>query len=333
MNELSYYLQYFLRPMIVKLDLDRFKNILHSFVCWKMKNVKIGSKPFIVRIEPSDLCNLKCLSCKTPIKNNNNQPLKLNLSDFKKIYDSLSKYTFRMTFYMEGEPMTNPELFEMIKIAANDKVFTSFSTNFTLMREEYLKPLFDSNLDWLSICLDGYSQKVYEQYRVNGNVEKVKNGIKMVMAYKREHNVKHPYINIYTIKFNHVLPEIDLIKSFCKRVKVDRLTFRPDESNLDGSNPIEAKFLPLKKCFWPWLSISVDADGSVFPCPVAFEKKNRQPYGNLLENNIDQIWNNNLYLETRKYLTSKFSKENESNVALPCHNCRWYENLKEVKYH
>ena len=50
---------------------------------------------------------------------------------------------------------------------------------FNLMKEDLVKPLFESRLSWLSICLDGYSQEVYEKYRVLGNVNIVKDGIQI----------------------------------------------------------------------------------------------------------------------------------------------------------
>ena len=331
MNSLLYYMRYFLIPMLFKIRLLKFINILLSIIEWKMKIIRPNSKPFIIRIEPSSICNLKCLSCKTPLKEiKYNQSVLMKPQEFNKIYNSISKYAFRMTFYMEGEPMTNPHLFDMIKIAGSNGVFTSFSTNFNLMKRESLKPLIDSKLDLLSICLDGYTQNAYKKYRVNGDVEKVKNGIKMVTQYKREHNLKYPRINIYTIMFSHVIPEIELIKSFCKQQNVDQLTFRPDESNLDGSYTYNSNVLPKSKCFWPWISISIDVDGSVYPCPVAFGHSDRKSYGNLLEMDLEEIWNNELYKETRKYLTLKSEKRENLDLKLPCYTCRWYKDIESL---
>ena len=67
--------------------------------------------------------------------------------------------------------------------------------------------------------------------------------------------------------------------------------------------------------------MSVDCDGSVYPCPIAFEQ--RISYGNLATTSLDEIWNGELYVATRTYLSRK-EEVCEGLPKLPCYNCRWY---------
>jgi MoaA/NifB/PqqE/SkfB family radical SAM enzyme len=337
MNNLWYYASLFSTQVLMKLSLRKLPNMIRCVLDWKTHKTKVQSRPFVVRIEVSAACNLRCISCSTAKKTFKPGQIKMMTLDwFKTIYTQLTEYASRVTFYQWGEPMTNPRLFDMVKFASDRSVFTSLCTNFTLMNEKLIAPLFESKLDWLSVCLDGFTQEAYEKYRVNGHVSKVKDGIKMVMRHKKEHRRRLPFLNVYTILFRHVLPEVPAITSFCKEEGVDQLTFRPDESNtyLEGTYTQEPQ-LPTTKCFWPWLTVNVDVDGSVYPCPVAFARRESQrgqgpkfsdcsavPYGNLLDNSLDEIWNNDLYVETRKYLSGNGRTASSSN--LPCYNCRWY---------
>lgn len=241
------------------------------------------------------------------------------------IFGKISRYAQRMTFYMEGEPMTNPNLFEMVKIAAQNNVFTSFCTNFTLMRKSLVEPLFASRLDLLSVALDGYTQEAYQKYRVNGDVQRVKDGLRMVLQHKRRHGYRYPIVNVYSTLFDHVVPEVDSIQSLCAELGVDRLVFRPDETGRWGAyrHDYNPELLPRSRCFWPWLSMSIDVDGAVYPCPIAFERPSKQPYGNLLTNGLEDIWNNELYVETRRYLAGQTALP---SAKLPCSTCRWYGN-------
>jgi len=67
--------------------------------------------------------------------------------------------------------------------------------------------------------------------------------------------------------------------------------------------------------------MSIDCDGSVYACPIAFEQ--RISYGNLSTSSFEEIWNNELYAVTRTYLAR--NKEGcEGFPKLPCYNCRWY---------
>ena len=84
---------------------------MHTVFEWKTKKIFVKSKPFAFRLEPSAICNLKCPACPTPKKVFKPGQVKImSLMNFKSIYEKISKYACRMTFYMEGEPMTNPYL-------------------------------------------------------------------------------------------------------------------------------------------------------------------------------------------------------------------------------
>ena len=228
----------------------------------------------------------------------------------------ISHNVYRMTFYVMGEPLMNKNIFKMVEIASKENMYTSFASNFTLMKKTYLKELFDSGLDWLSVALDGFTQETYSKYRVCGNVENLKNGIRMVMEYKKLNNYKKPFLTVYCIDFFHVRPEISEIKRFCTELNVDEFRLRHDNSNWDNSYKHRVLKKPIRNCYWPWICLTIDADGSVYPCYYALKKGFR--YGNLLKQDLDEIWNNNYFMETRKYIKSKIKK---SNLNLPCYTC------------
>jgi len=321
MNHLWYYLALFGRSALKISTVAKLPNIASALLAWNLRHTNPTSKPFIVRIEPSSACNLSCPGCTTPVRRfPKDQVRVMTLDSFRKIYSEVAPYVCRLTFYMEGEPMTNRQLLEMVKLTGNS-AFTSFSTNFTLMNDDLLQPLCNSGLDLIHVCLDGFTQEVFEKYRVGGNVDRVKHGLRKLMEYKRTNGFRKPFVNVYTILFRHVVPERHLIKQFCDEIRVDRLTFRPDQWNSLGEYTYSARKLPYKKCFWPWLSINVGADGSVYPCPIAYERMDRRPYGNLLKNDLTTVWNNTLYQQTRKFLSTGVGG---NDGAIPCSTCRWY---------
>jgi radical SAM protein with 4Fe4S-binding SPASM domain len=318
MEKLSYYIRWFAVPMLGKLSAARLTRLVHSLLAWKLGVVSPKSKPCVLRIEVSSLCNLRCPLCATGNATKRGGGGIMTLSAFQIIYSKIRDAAIRLTFYKKGEPMMNVHLFEMVEVASQDKLFTSFSTNFTLMKRELLEPMFRSRLDYISICLDGFSQETFERYRVGGSVDKVKEGIRMTMRYKKEHKLKRPFLNVYTITFDHVLPEMRDISEFCNEVGVDQLTFRPDESNKLGAYEHgQITPLPRRKCFWPWLTIFIDHDGSVYPCD-----QSDISYGNLLRQEFKEVWNGELYVETRRFLSGKACARH--SLSLPCHTCERY---------
>jgi radical SAM protein with 4Fe4S-binding SPASM domain len=253
----------------------------------------------------------------------------MTLQVFKGVLEKIQKHAWRITFYMEGEPMMNPQLFEMIKLSAHDRhIFTSFSTNFTLMREKSLEPLFRSGIDWISVSLDGIRQATYESYRVKGRVEDVLNGIAMIMARRKRNRLRYPYIEVNMIDFYHIsAEERNQLENFCAAHGVDQFRVRPEQFGLMGHYEVKTVRETLSKCHWPWISMSIDCDGSVYPCPIAFEQ--RISYGNLATTSLAEVWNSELYVATRTYLSQK-KDLHEGLPKLPCYNCRWYGKIAPV---
>ena len=247
----------------------------------------------------------------------------MTLDLFRTILEKIRKYAWRITFYMEGEPMMNPRLFEMIALRTRDRhLFTSFSTNLTLMREKLLSSLFQSLIDWISVSLDGFQQATYETYRVNGRVQDVLDGIAMIMAWRKRNRLRYPYIQVNMIDFFHIsVEDQNEVEKFCTAHEVDEFRVRPDQFGLMGRyDPTIVRELP-SKCHWPWTSMSIDCDGAIYPCPIAFEQ--RISYGNLATSSIEEAWNSELYVATRAYLSRK-GDVREDLPTLPCYNCRWY---------
>ena len=247
----------------------------------------------------------------------------MTMATFQSILKQIKVHAAKLTFYLEGEPMLNPYLFDMIELATRDnRVFTSFSTNFTQMKKPLLGPMFASRLDWISVSIDGFHQATYEKYRVGGDVRKVLDGIAMTMQYKRRYGFRYPYMMVNMIKFSHVsLDEQRLLRDFCNEQGVDEFHLRPDQYGIMG--PYDPTILrrPASRCHWPWFSMTITPDGAVYPCPIAFEQ--RISYGNLLTENLEEIWNNSLYVATRQYL-SRPDDDRSDIPHLPCFNCRWF---------
>jgi len=310
--------------MLRKASIRRLFQAIHVVVEWKLHHTTCSSRPFAFRIEAAATCNLRCPLCTTTHRTFNPGEARLMTSElFRVILEKIRKPAWRITFYMEGEPMMNPALFEMIELSTHDPhLFTSFSTNLTLMREKLLGPLFRSRIDRISVSLDGFRQASYEQYRVNGRVADVLNGIAMITAWRKRNRLRYPYIEVNMIDFFHI-PEEERneLEEFCAAHDVDEFRVRPDQFGMMGAyNPTIAREPP-SNCHWPWTSMSIDCDGSVYPCPIAFEQ--RIPYGSLATSSLQEVWNSDLYVATRTYLSRK-EDVHEDLPKLPCYDCRWY---------
>ena len=323
-NKLRYLGSFHWRAMLRKASLRRLFQAIHAVVEWKLHRTRCSSRPFAFRIEPAATCNLRCPLCSTSYRKFYPGDVRVMTFDlFRTILEKIRKHAWRITFYMEGEPMMNPRLFEMIELSTRDRhLFTSFSTNLTLMREKLLSPLFQSRIDRISVSLDGFRQATYEKYRVNGRVQDVLDGIVMIMGRKKRNRLRYPYMEANMIDFFHIsAEERNDLKKFCAAHEVDEFRVRPEQFGLMGRYDATIVRKPPSKCHWPWISMSIDCDGSVYPCPIAFEQ--RISYGNLATSSFEEVWNGELYVTTRGYLSRK-AEAYEGLPKLPCYDCRWY---------
>jgi radical SAM protein with 4Fe4S-binding SPASM domain len=239
---------------------------------------------------------------------------------FDRVISQVGSYAQRMTLHITGEPMMNSRLFEMVRRAHERKIFTYFSTNYNLMTAELLPQLFESGLDKIRICLDGFTQESYGKYRRGGNVEKLKQAIAMTLEERRRRGASRPVVQVQIIKFLHVQQEIPQIRQFCEEHGVDQIFIIPDGCNFDGSDIHVHQGKPYSGCFWPYLTMVIDYDGSVYPCGQGgFDI--RSPYGNVKNDAIDSIWNNELYTETRRFLAGRSTKRRD--LQLLCYDCPW----------
>ena len=78
----------------------------------------------------------------------------------------------------------------------------------------------------------------------------------------------------------------------------------------------EKEFIPnTKKCYFPWFSSWVDADGTVRPCPIIPWQRNEAHMGNAFEEKFSDIWNN------EKYQALRASLARGERPIRPCKTC------------
>ncbi len=94
-----------------------------------------------LQIEPTRRCNLNCKICIRP--NLNETTASLSLKDFRKVLDSSNLR--HVALHGWGEPLLNPELFQMVKYAESKGVSTELTTNATLLQRNIGK-IFGSGL-------------------------------------------------------------------------------------------------------------------------------------------------------------------------------------------
>ena len=140
---------------------------------------------------------------------------------FRNTIDQLYKDLCYLVFYFQGEPYLNPDFLDMVRYAANKKIYTATSTNAHYLTDENAKRTVESGLDRLIISIDGTTQEVYEQYRVGGRLDKVIEGAKNIVRWKKELKSRTPFIVFQFLVVRPNEHQIEAVKALGKSIGVD----------------------------------------------------------------------------------------------------------------
>src|SRR5678809_979020 len=145
---------------------------------------------------------------------------------FSETIDQLSKDLLYLVFYFQGEPYLNPSFLNMVKYASGKKIYTATSTNAHYLNDANAQRTIESGLDRLIISIDGTTQEVYQQYRVGGQLDKVIEGAKNIIRWKKELKSKTPFVVFQFLVVKPNEHQIEDIKRLAKEVGVDQVRFK-----------------------------------------------------------------------------------------------------------
>lgn len=251
---------------------------------------------------------------------------------FREIIDQVSDHVLYLTFYFQGEPFLNPAFTNMLAYASSKKIFTATSTNAHYLDDATARKVVESGLDKLIISIDGTSQETYEQYRIGGSIEKVLEGSKRVVEWKRKLKSKTPHLIFQFLVLKHNEHETGKVKRIADAIGVDDVVFKTAQvydyengnqlvpsnekysryrKNKDGTWKIKNKLL--NHCWKMWHSCVITWDGKIVPC--CFDKDAAHVMGDLKEKNLSEIWNHDSYRQFRSAIL-----QNRSEIDI-CKNC------------
>lgn len=322
--------------LLSKLTLRRSWNavkVLSSYYVSKWtKKVMQWGVPVTVSIEPTTSCNLRCPECPSGLRSFTRETGMLEEKFFNRTIDELHKELLYLIFYFQGEPYLNPKFLDMVKYASSRKIYTATSTNAHYLNDENARRTVESGLDRLIISIDGTTQEVYQQYRVGGNLEKVLQGARNVVKWKKELKSKTPNI---IFQFLVVAPnehQMSEVQKLGKEIGVDEVRFKTaqiyqyrDGNPLIPQNEKYSRYTKQKdgsyriknemhnSCWKLWHSCVITWDGKVVPC--CFDKDAKHQLGDLQKETFAGLWQGEKYYNFRRLIL-----KSRSEIDI-CKNC------------
>ena len=325
------------RNLFSKLTTARIWNgikVLSSFYISRFtkKPVQWGY-PVSISFEPTTSCNLRCPECPSGLREFTRPTGMLKKSFFTETIDDIHKHLLYLIFYFQGEPYLNTDFLDMVKYASSKGIYTATSTNAHYLTDDAARKTIESGLDRLIISIDGTTQDVYQQYRIGGNLEKVLEGARNIVRWKKELNSKTPFVFFQFLVVKPNEHQVEDIKRLAREIGVDEVRFKTAQvydfendpnklipetdkysrykKNKDGTHTAKNKLA--NHCWKLWHANVISWDGLVVPC--CFDKDAKHQLGNLKNESFKKIWHNSNYKQFRSELMTS-----RKNIDI-CSNC------------
>ncbi|MBR3628459.1 MAG: radical SAM protein [Elusimicrobia bacterium] len=313
---------------------------------------KLKSKPQILQIFLSNICNLDCIMCcnKTTVKRE--KAFSLDYKTIEKII--LTNSQLLVIEWLGGEPTLYPNFEKLLDLANKQNIKQVLVTNGSLLNKKIINKLIEYNVD-VTISMDAPIKSLYEKIRRGGDFNRLVNNLKLFVKEKKKK--KHDF-NLLTVNYvvlNNNYKYILKMISFIRKLGIKNIFFENDITNgiyniskiskskykhfqkvllniknhkdentniLIDENFFQSEAEPIKnfsvikkddnKCLVPWVSCCIKPNGDVLSSPFCL-----CVLGNIYKSKFLDIWNSKKFVGIRKkIINNNFELENI------CSNCK-----------
>lgn len=265
--------------------------------------------PVRLWIEPTNVCNLRCISCPTG-RGHVHAPGRMASGLYRKLIDEAAGFAVDINLIGSGEAFLHPGIDGMVRYAHDAGLNVRLETNATLLTEEMSEAVIRAGLDFISFSIDGYVKKTYESIRRGGVFEQAVGNVVRFLEIKKRLRSRKPYASVQFIQTKPFLETASRenesrFKAAFRGLPLDTYRYVTPhryvgeiEEHLSGSRYgymrrtvpgrgiIRLRYTP---CPYPWMSMHILWDGTVAPCCMDFHR--RYLLGDAGKSALLDIWN------------------------------------------
>ena len=308
------------------------KNLIQTYWTLRKEPEVVSSEILTAIIEPTVRCNLNCITCSEVTRGRTKKDM--DFFEFENILDQFP-YLIKLALQGVGEPLLNRDLFRMIRLAKERKIYVYFNCNGTLLDDEISDQLIRSNLDLINFSIDGGTRAVYEKIRRGASFEDFRKRVKRFMEIKGSHPLPeiHAWFVLNQYNREDLFPTLQLVRDLgISKLHIQRMhTWGRDDKrgvvNEEGPLKLRERKKAVEKlsreagvsvewlwdieeveskrrCQAPWYTAYITVEGYVTPCCVHGSDPQLIQFGHLKEKSFKEIWNGGGYREFRRALKS-----------------------------
>jgi MoaA/NifB/PqqE/SkfB family radical SAM enzyme len=287
----------------------------------KLETVIPLDAPFIIFVDPSDLCNFRCKFCPTgdiKLMKEVGRSLKVMAFElYKKIIDDIGEFARPikvLRLYKDGEPLLNPRFADMVRYAkakqCAERIDTT--TNASLLNPAINLAIIEAGLDRINISIEGVNAKQYADFS-NYQIDFDK-----LVA-----NIRHLYEHRGSCEIIIKIPGdglseedkqkfYDIFGEIADGVYIEHVMSCWPEFELKGVEVNQAVGIygqaikEVQVCPYVFYSFSINSDGLASLCFLDWSRK--LIIGDVKAESVKDIWNGQKLLDYQKMFLSKQRK-------------------------
>ena len=293
--------------------------------------------PFVLYIEPTNYCNLKCKFCPTGngdlLQKIGRRQTHMSRQLLDKIINDIKEFNDKIKIihlFKDGEPLMNPDfpyMYQMIK-EADITHRIDFKTNGTLLNPQLNNRLINAGIESMGISVEGVTpEKYWLNSRVHIDYTKFIENIKdfylkkqdcilyakildINLSEQEKDKFKHDFASICDYYYYENLMGWNNCEEydFSLGAKMDRF---------DDNPCVKRKVCPL-----PFYSLSINAGGEVSVCCVDWSYQTI--VGNVNTESLKSIWEGQKLMEFRLMHLEGYRNQNSA-----CRDCTFIDSLRD----
>jgi radical SAM protein with 4Fe4S-binding SPASM domain len=284
--------------------------------------------PFLVFLDPSDICNFQCKFCPTGnralIKDIKRDSGLMDFDLYRKIIDDLCEFETPikvLRLYKDGEPLLHPRFADMVRYAKERgcALQVDTTTNGSLLSPEKNLELINAGIDRIHISLNGLSDESYREftsYKMDFN--RLVDNVRHLYEHKNDclicikmvgDGLSQEEQNYFFETFGDITDRI-----FIEHVAPCWPEFKMDEIVPNSEVGIYGqKIKEVDVCPYIFYSLSINSNGKVSLCFLDWSRE--MIIGDLKKQSFMDVWRGNELLAYRKMHLRKQRKDHKVCAA------------------
>lgn len=170
-----------------------------------MRKEVLRGLPYLVKIEPTNICNSNCQLCPTGRGFHGRSKGRMSFERYKYIVDQIKDFAYVLDLSNWGDPLVVPEIYDMIRYAHESGLWTYISSNLHAfsIKDGDADRLVSSGLDMLNCSLHAATDQTYKIYQPGKSLYSVIEKIEAIQDAKKRLGRKRPVVQLYFVVMRH----------------------------------------------------------------------------------------------------------------------------------